>query len=204
MSKSAETPREQRKRETARALTTHARSLTRAKGFTGFTVEELCTEVGVSRRTFFNYFESKENAVLGFTGDDPRVLALDEAFASAEGTEHDLLGAFAELMTARWELFDPAQDASALFEVLEHEPRLIKSVFSQLDTAAKHDARLIEQRAGWPEGDLRAAVIVHSVGTLVRLAAEAVFAHSPESFREQMTHLLTLARTAFTLDQKAH
>jgi AcrR family transcriptional regulator len=204
MDESAESLREQRKRETARALTQRARELTGTKGFAGFTIEELCTDVGVSRRTFFNYFESKENAVLGFSGDDPRMTALDEAFAVGDAvSERELLGDFVELTTSRWELFDPSREAPAIFEMLEHEPRLIKSVFAQLEIAAKQDARLIERRSGWPEGDLRASVIVHCVGTLVRMCAEAVFAHSPDTFRELMTHRLALARTAFTLDPKA-
>ncbi|MGN0042882.1 TetR/AcrR family transcriptional regulator [Rhodococcus sp. (in: high G+C Gram-positive bacteria)] len=50
---------------TRAALVEHARTLTARRGLAGFTVEELCEHVGVSRRTFFNYFASKEDAVLG-------------------------------------------------------------------------------------------------------------------------------------------
>ena len=34
-------------------------------GYDGFTMEELAHEVGVSRRTLFNYIKDKESAVLG-------------------------------------------------------------------------------------------------------------------------------------------
>ncbi len=34
-------------------------------GLNGFTIEQLCEDVGVSRRTFFNYFPSKEDAIIG-------------------------------------------------------------------------------------------------------------------------------------------
>src|SRR4029079_7383741 len=34
-------------------------------GFSHFTIEQLCEQVGVSRRTFFNYFPTKDDAFLG-------------------------------------------------------------------------------------------------------------------------------------------
>lgn len=61
--------REQRKEETRRSLTSLARRLTAERGLNGFTLEELCAEVGVSRRTFFNYFPAKEAAIVGHTDD---------------------------------------------------------------------------------------------------------------------------------------
>lgn len=54
-----------RKQATASALTALCRRLTAQRGLNGFTIEEVCSEVGVSRRTFFNYFPSKEDAVFG-------------------------------------------------------------------------------------------------------------------------------------------
>ena len=85
MRESADSLREQRRRETTRALTDAARRLTTERGFAGFTVEELCTEVGVSRRTFFNYFESKENAVFGFAAIDSRQEGLEAEFVARSG-----------------------------------------------------------------------------------------------------------------------
>jgi AcrR family transcriptional regulator len=55
-----------RKRAATRvAITDAARSLTAAHGVNGFTIEQLCEDVGISRRTFFNYFPGKEDAILG-------------------------------------------------------------------------------------------------------------------------------------------
>src|SRR5258707_8029297 len=65
MSQSAiSTRRTERMAATASRLTTLSRRLTAERGLNGFTIEELCDEVGVSRRTFFNYFPSKEEAVV--------------------------------------------------------------------------------------------------------------------------------------------
>ena len=65
MTGSADGLRERRRAETTRALIRAARRFTAEHGLAGFTVEELCSEAAVSRRTFFNYFASKDDAVLG-------------------------------------------------------------------------------------------------------------------------------------------
>ena len=128
MDNSAESTREQRKRRTTRALTEAARRLTTERGFAGFTVEELCADAGVSRRTFFNYFESKENAVFGFAVVDSRPAELEAAFLERDG---DLLDDFVQLTVERFALFDPIEHAAELFAVIEQEPRLLRAAFEQ-------------------------------------------------------------------------
>ena len=202
MSESADSLRDQRKRETSRALTDAARRLTAEQGFAGFTVEELCAEVGVSRRTFFNYFESKENAVFGFAAVDPRQEKLEAEFARQNG---DLLDDFIRLTIARFELFNPLDDAPALFAVIEQEPRLLKAVFEQIAKNERRDMTIIVQRTG--EGDdaeLRAEVLVHSVGALVRLCMDQLLHHhSTDSFSDLISRRLEIARTVFAPSQKA-
>ncbi|MFC5099367.1 TetR/AcrR family transcriptional regulator [Kibdelosporangium philippinense] len=55
--------RERKKLATRQALHEAALKLMRAAGPDAVTVEEICREAGVSPRTFFNYFETKEDAV---------------------------------------------------------------------------------------------------------------------------------------------
>ena len=202
MSESADSLREQRKRETSRALTDTARRLTAERGFAGFTVEELCAEVGVSRRTFFNYFESKENAVFGFAAIDPRQEVLEEDFTARTG---DLLDDFIALTIARFDLFNPLDDAPALFAVIEQEPRLIKAAFEQIAKNERRDMELIVRRTGdGDDAELRAEVLVHSVGALVRLSMDQLLHdHSTESFSDLVSRRLGVARTVYTPSQKA-
>ncbi|MGJ0390758.1 TetR/AcrR family transcriptional regulator [Microbacterium sp. CGR1] len=202
MSDSADSLREQRKRETLRLLTDTARRLTAEQGFAGFTVEELCTEVGVSRRTFFNYFESKENAVFGFAAIDPRQEALEEDFVARTG---DLLDEFIELTIARFDLFNPLDDAPALFAVIEQEPRLIKAAFEQIAKNERRDMGLIVRRTGAGDAaELRAEVMVHTVGALVRLCMDQLLHHhSTDSFSDLVSRRLEIARTVFAPSQKA-
>ena len=202
MEQGADSLREQRKRETSRALTKAARRLTAEQGFAGFTVEELCTEVGVSRRTFFNYFESKENAVFGFATIDSRQEALEKAFVEERG---DLLEDFLRLTILRFGLFNPLEDAAELFAVVEQEPRLLKAAFEQIAKNERRDIELIVRRTGdAPDADLRAEVMVHSVGALVRLSMDQLLHHhSTDSFESLITRRLELARAVYAPTQKA-
>lgn len=202
MEQGADSLRAQRKRETSRALTQAARRLTTDRGFAGFTIEELCAEVGVSRRTFFNYFESKENAVFGFATIDSRQEELEEAFVAEHG---DLLDDFMRLTILRFGLFNPLEDAAELFAVIEQEPRLLKAAFEQLAKNERRDVGLIVRRTGEaPDAELRAEVMVQSVGALVRLAMDQLLHHqSTETFEALVTRRLDLARAVYAPTQKA-
>ncbi|CAN7227882.1 TetR/AcrR family transcriptional regulator [Microbacterium foliorum] len=203
MSESADSLREQRRRETTRALTDAARRLTTERGFAGFTVEELCAEVGVSRRTFFNYFESKENAVFGFAAIDSRQEGLEAEFVAQSG---DLLDDFLRLTIARFELFNPLDDAPAMFAVIEQEPRLLKAAFEQLAKNERRDMELVVRRSGEGAADaeLHAEVMVHTVGALVRLCMDQLLHHhSTDSFSDLVRRRLEIARAVFAPSQKA-
>lgn len=199
METNAPSLRDLRKRDTIRALTDTARRLTLERGFAGFTVEEVCAEAGVSRRTFFNYFESKENAVFGYTEIDPRLVELDDEFVSNDG---DLLRDFADVILRRWELLDPLSDAPALLEVIEHEPRLLKGAFERLAENERRDVALIVRRAG-TDAALRAEVIVHTVGACIRMAVGQILEnHSPIPFGDLVAERLDIVRDLFTSAQK--
>ncbi|WP_042539124.1 TetR family transcriptional regulator [Microbacterium sp. MEJ108Y] len=203
MSESADSLREQRRRATTRALTDAARRLTTERGFAGFTVEELCAEVGVSRRTFFNYFESKENAVFGFAAIDSRQEGLEAEFVAQSG---DLLDDFLRLTIARFELFNPLDDAHAMFAVIEQEPRLLKAAFEQLAKNERRDMELVVRRSGEGAADaeLHAEVMVHTVGALVRLCMDQLLHHhSTDSFSDLVRRRLEIARAVFAPSQKA-
>jgi AcrR family transcriptional regulator len=58
------TLRERKKAATRQSLHKTALRLAMSRGLDGVTVEDIADEVGVSRRTFSNYFANKEDAVL--------------------------------------------------------------------------------------------------------------------------------------------
>ena len=56
---------EHKRRETRRRIVESAAGLVEKHGFDEVTVEDICADAGISRRTFFNYMKSKDEAVLG-------------------------------------------------------------------------------------------------------------------------------------------
>lgn len=63
--------RERNRIETWRSIHEAAAELTLAEGLPAVTVESIVSRAGCSRRTFFNYFQTKEDAILGMT--EPRL-----------------------------------------------------------------------------------------------------------------------------------
>ena len=57
--------RERKRRATRRRIEDAATALVEKHGFDNVTVEDICRDAEISRRTFFNYMESKDEAVLG-------------------------------------------------------------------------------------------------------------------------------------------
>jgi AcrR family transcriptional regulator len=72
--------REAKKHETRRALGFAAFELVSERGLHGFLVEDVTDRVGVSRRTFFNYFNRKEEAVVAVGG-----FVFEDALAELRG-----------------------------------------------------------------------------------------------------------------------
>ena len=102
MPQSATSTRERRKADTARGLAEAARGLTIEHGLNGFTIEELCERVGVSRRTFFNYFASKENAVIGVPVDRDESGASERFLAAGARGMASLVDDLVDLHLDRW------------------------------------------------------------------------------------------------------
>lgn len=159
-------------RRTRRSLVAGARRLTAERGLAGFTVDELCAEVGISRRSFFNYFASKDDAVLGTPARDPL-----EAFGGdfvAGGSAPDgapLLTALQELVVRSFALLEGPHDRTLLLEVLRREPVLLQRLTETMDRRLADLTELIARRQGCGERDpfpgVAAAVVSHLAGHTV-------------------------------------
>ena len=173
-----------------------ARRLTAERGLSGFTIDDLCAEVGLSRRTFFNYFASKENAVLGIPlSDVPRELDAQFLEAGARGRSA-LVDDLIELQLRRWDLLDIAPaDLPVMAAVFEREPRLRTLL---LDVAAQYersDIDLAVRREQLPAGDALASVAVLFIDSLLRGSATDYFLSSEgDSLRSLVVRRLAAAR----------
>ncbi len=202
MTDSAEGLRERRRAETTRTLIRAARRFTAEHGLAGFTVEELCSEAAVSRRTFFNYFASKDDAVLGIPLERSDAAAIARFLAGASddpGISPNLLTDLALLAEERWRALDIAPDTvQDLFRAVEKEPRLLARMLELGFEGEQFDARLIEQRENLLTGDLRAQVAAQVVGALVRSAAgEFLKPGNAESFIQIFERRIGAARDLF-------
>jgi AcrR family transcriptional regulator len=116
--------RERKKRARRMALIDAAHHLVERDGLDGVTVDAICAEAGVSPRTFFNYFESKDDAVLGM---EPLSLDPEVGAAFAGGGPTGDLVADLEVL-ARSVLVAPVMTRrrmAAAAELARREPRLI-------------------------------------------------------------------------------
>ncbi|MER5390308.1 helix-turn-helix domain-containing protein [Saccharopolyspora sp. NPDC002686] len=198
--KRATDARRRRMAATAAQMTSHARRLTAERGLSGFTVEEVCEQVGISRRSFFNYFASKDDAVLGVPArrDDDELTAWFAARGTPESPEvsANLLDDLAELAVHRWDTSgitaESVQDVRAAFE---REPKLFTKGLERMLRDEETAAELVERREGLPPGDLRAAAAVQLVQVLCRAAArEFLDSNSEDTFAEILARRLAAAR----------
>ena len=90
--------RERKKQATRTALKQAAIALVLERGFANVTVEDICDTVDVSVRTFFNYFPSKEAALVG---GDPGELAALAAELRALPAALEPLGALRAVLIER-------------------------------------------------------------------------------------------------------
>ena len=179
--------RERQKAARRDALVAAAQELVGAHGLDGVTVEEICDRAGVSTRTFFNYFASKDDAVLamGPWAMDP---AAADAFV-AGGPTGDVMTDVEHLVVAL--VATPPAGSGRMacaLELARRDHRLLArhvAVFSQRHADV---ADLVARRLGTPTSDPRAELLTGLVLSLTRTAfvvwdtggqAGSVSAHVP-------------------------
>jgi AcrR family transcriptional regulator len=132
--------RDRRKRITRQALRRSVLELGLEHGLAAVSVEAIAERADVSARTFFNYFETKDDAVLGLvdTGIAPEV-ARDFA---AGGPTGRLLTDLQVLVGVLLESFAGQHErAVQAFRIMESEPRLLQRHLVWMD---RHKAELRE------------------------------------------------------------
>ncbi|MDM7990535.1 TetR/AcrR family transcriptional regulator [Arthrobacter sp. zg-Y877] len=173
--------RERKRTATRAAITAHARTLTAAHGVNGFTVEQLCERVGISRRTFFNYFPAKEDAILGSPADDlpedlvQRFIAGGPG-AAGNGLSPTLVADFVDLAVGMTERMAMSRTEMAqLKKAVGAEPRLIHKAMHGSQEAEETFARIVATRESLPVDDARVRAVVTVFGAMVQRAGLRFF-----------------------------
>lgn len=137
-SRSRPSLRERNHERTRDEIARQALSLFVAHGFDAVTVDDIAASAGISRRTFFRYFDTKEDALL--PADASRLQRLEEALRARPAAE----GAFDAVRGAVLELARDYETGS---------PEFLQQARLVLATPSVH-ARSLGHQAGW-EGIIR-------------------------------------------------
>ncbi len=169
--------RERKRRLRRHSLVEVARRLTLEHGLNGFTVEQLCDEVGISRRTFFNYFPTKEDAILGSSEDRLPEGLLDDFVDSGRTTPPvPLLEALTLLFI---EIADrmgiSREEYETMSAVLHREPQLMARMFAKSESKSQLLTDLITRREGMPANHPSARVAVFVLGEVARRSLDEFF-----------------------------
>ncbi|MFF2316616.1 TetR family transcriptional regulator [Arthrobacter sp. NPDC058097] len=173
--------RERKRAATRAAITAVARSLTSERGLSGYTVEDVCEQAGISRRTFFNYFPTKEDAILGHVDDELPGDVFEEFLRGGQGSPRGeisatLLQDLLQLSLSMSERMSSSEEETRqLIGVIKKEPQLMLKIIGATEEREAHFAQLLAQREGVPAGHpvVRMAVVV--MGNIARHTSLAYF-----------------------------
>lgn len=152
----AEGLRERKHRETLRRIAQAGMKLFTANGYEATTVDAIAAEAGISRRTFFHYFKSKDEILLSMQGVYDEALAAAVAAQPAElppldATRNALLSVYADLPSEQLLVIDRLMRSSALVQASK-----------QASYARTEEVLLaaLKRRSSEPEAVLRLAAMM--------------------------------------------
>jgi len=190
-----------RRLATSSRLTALCRQLTAERGLSGFTIEEACSEVGVSRRTFFNYFASKEDAVFGVDEVDEQRRFGEEFLARGSRGWPAVLD---DLISSVLEFAEHAgfnsDDHTVFMQVLDREPKLLARFMGQTRERDTAIIGLVAQREGVDVDDPRARAAVDVLSTVMRSVGSRLSDPKvAENFGAELTATLAAIRAVLDI-----
>jgi AcrR family transcriptional regulator len=165
---------ERRRMLTGHQIAVCAQRLTHERGLDGFTMDDLAEAAGVSRRTLFNYYPSKFEAVLGPTHElEPELL---QEFRD-RGPSGDLIEDIGVLLSRIFEVkgFDRAEAETARLAV-RSDPRLLAAAHKRFEALTADFTDLLLQREGPAFGERRARILLVVIAVLHDVVLDQVLA----------------------------
>jgi AcrR family transcriptional regulator len=181
--------RETKKRRTRQALIDAAVRLYRERGLEGLTVADIAREADVAPRTFFGYFETKEDVFLG-RGDD-RLDRIVQAIRERDRRQ-PILSAIRPVLFENREPHTqvPAARSPDLSELLRH-PAFAGRLRARWNRWEDLLAVAIAEDVGARAGDPRPRFVAAAITDAIRIAAAAA--------REQPNRRKQIAEQVFDL-----
>ncbi|ALG14944.1 hypothetical protein AOZ06_21245 [Kibdelosporangium phytohabitans] len=165
--------RERKKLETRAKLAKIAIRLAAERGLENVTVDDIAGEAGVSARTFFNYFPSKEDAIL-LPDHDPvgQTHAFAAAMLAAPAGLNPLRASALAMRPYVARFDDEREDWLTRISIIERDPGLMVKLFaSQRET----EAILVEalaKRTGLAATDLYPRLLYRVIGGVVQATTQ--------------------------------
>ncbi|MES2093174.1 MAG: helix-turn-helix domain-containing protein [Actinomycetota bacterium] len=153
---------------TARAIERAAVELAALHGADSVTVDEICAAVGVSQRTFFNHFDTKEDALLGL--ELPRINEQRTREYLADSEIGILTGALG-LIELPSEHEDEPQLTMARFAVLASSPALGRRQAARLTPIAGEVEKIIYLKLRAENSAMDSASLRSAAHTIASMAA---------------------------------
>jgi AcrR family transcriptional regulator len=160
--------RDRKKAATRRALHVAALELVAERGLDAVSVDEIATAADVSPRTFFNYFPTKDDAVLGLDPDESGSVAAAVAARPGDETPVEALRAVAVERAAEMAL---DSDLWTLrMRVVDASPVLLAHLAAAFGRGDRAMAAVLATRAGTGPQDLYPLLLAGVSGVAMRTA----------------------------------
>ena len=192
----AESKWDARRAETTRRLRHCALELTRDKGLDGWTMDDLAEVAEVSRRTVFNYFDSKIALVLG--PDEDLSPEAQEQFVAGGPTGElieDMVLLSAGVVRDHYADVELAQLGRS---VILGDPELVGLVHQRYEAKVEQAAEWILRREGEQYGARRAALLVRLFVIAFDQALEQLESHEPLAVVDALRAAVVDARDVLT------
>ena len=192
--------RERKKQATRRALHDAALRLALERGLEHLTVEEISAAADVSVRTFFNYFPTKEQAILGddiFPADAGQAAALmPEASDVLDGLYRVAMALVASTAPRR-------EQVMMRWQLMERYPALLPRIFARLEEFEKELASAVAARTGEAPDDVYPQLMAAVASTAMRTAVRRwVKGHGDHPLEHHLNEVFGLLREGLAGPQR--
>jgi AcrR family transcriptional regulator len=167
--------RERKRRLTRQLISDAATALFATRGFDNVRVSEVAERVGVSEKTIYNYFPTKESMVLDTADESVQQLA---AALRDRAPEESLTQAVVRAITADTERFDDAPDELVQFmplfvAMIEQTPALRAAWLEMHDRLARVAREELAAQAGVDPRDPEPTAAAGALVSLIQVAMES-------------------------------
>lgn len=186
--------------QTRRAIQRAALDLVVDRGFSSASVQSISEAAGVSPRTFFNHFRSKDEALVP---DIPDFTA-EQRRAFLDATDADLLTSLEHLLTdhvlGSFHLTGSGGAAYTAARLAQTSPDLLPRMLSVFEAFKHRVADLVAQRTGGSSDDLSCVVtadvaLITARAAIHRWSRDAEHRDLPTTIRDAYSALRDLAPT---------